>query len=188
MVPDAGSAVPEEEGAGVMATTSEPSRRTSCSEGPGHEDVQRHVIRDRPAGVESVEPSVAARMSRQRRRDTAPEIALRRELHRRGLRFRVDHPLPGMPRRRGDVVFTRARLVVFVDGCFWHDCPDHGTRPATRTEWWVEKLARNVRRDRDTDSRLAVTGWSVLRFWEHVDPAAAADVVEAQYRDRSSRR
>lgn len=131
---------------------------------------------------DDVAPQVTARMSRQRRRDTAPEIALRRELHHRGLRFRVDHPLPGMPRRRGDVVFTRARLAVFVDGCFWHDCPLHGTRPTSRAQWWVEKLKRNVARDRDTDARLVAVGWSVLRFWEHEDPEEAADEIHRTYR------
>ena len=127
-------------------------------------------------------------MSRQRRRDTAPEIALRRELHRAGLRFRVDHPLPGMQRRRGDVVFTRARLVVFVDGCFWHACPEHATTPATRKQWWSEKLRRNVDRDRDTDRGLAEQGWAVLRFWEHDDPVECADVVVRQYRALVERR
>jgi len=121
-------------------------------------------------------------MSRQRRRDTAPEIALRAELHRAGLRFRVDHLLPGIPRRRGDVVFTRARLAVFVDGCFWHACPDHATTPGTRKEWWTEKLRKNVERDRDTDRRLLRGGWAVLRFWEHEDPVASADVVIRRYR------
>lgn len=134
--------------------------------------------------VAPVLPDVAARMSRQRRRDTAPETALRRELHRKGLRFRVDLPLPGMPRRRGDVVFTRARLVVFVDGCFWHSCPLHATAPATRAEWWQAKLRRNVERDRDTDDRLSAQGWTVLRFWEHEDPASSAYAVVTAYRER----
>jgi DNA mismatch endonuclease, patch repair protein len=86
-----------------------------------------------------------------------------------------------LPRRRGDLVFTRVRLVVFVDGCFWHDCPEHGTRPATRSQWWADKLATNVRRDRETDAVLRADGWAVLRFWEHEDPVAAADAVAAAY-------
>lgn len=138
--------------------------------------------RSTPVVVEPVPPAVTQRMSRQRRRDTAPETALRRELHRRGLRFRVDHSLVGIPRRRGDIVFTRARLVLFVDGCFWHACPIHGTSPVTRAEWWAQKLERNVARDRDTDARLTNSGWVVLRFWEHVDPLVAATDVEATYR------
>jgi DNA mismatch endonuclease (patch repair protein) len=108
-------------------------------------------------------------MQRQARRDTKPELALRRELHRLGLRYRVDHGvLPGV-RRRADVVFTRARVAVFVDGCFWHGCPDHGSRPKANAEWWATKLAANVARDRDTDRLLADAGWRVVRFWEHAD-------------------
>lgn len=131
-----------------------------------------------------VEPTVAARMSRQKRRDTAPEIALRRELHRRGMRFRVDASIQGLPRRRADIVFTRAKLAVFVDGCFWHSCPEHATMPATRQDWWQAKLRHNVERDRDTDRVLGELGWSVLRFWEHEDPRTAADRVELEYRRR----
>lgn len=132
---------------------------------------------------EPVDESVRSRMSAQPRRDTAPELALRRELHRAGLRFRVDHPLPGIPRRRADVVFTRVGLAVFVDGCFWHDCPEHGTRPRTRASWWEEKLRRNVERDRDTDNRLVAAGWVGLRFWEHADMTWAAAEVHRTYRE-----
>ena len=121
-------------------------------------------------------------MARQARRDTVPELALRRELHRRGLRFRVDHPLPGMPRRRADVVFPRTRVAVFVDGCFWHVCPLHGTAPKQNGAWWAEKLRRNSERDRDTDERLTVQGWRVVRVWEHESPIAAAQRVEALVR------
>lgn len=116
-----------------------------------------------------VDASVSARMSSQRPRDTTPEIALRRELHRGGLRFRIEYPLPGIPRRRADIVFTRARVAVFVDGCFWHSCPLHATVPNTRREWWVAKLEGNVARDRDTDRRLGDAGWRVVRVWEHED-------------------
>src|SRR3954449_1480262 len=84
-----------------------------------------------------LDPSVARRMSRQARRDTAPEVALRRELHRRGMRFRVDWPLPTMPRRRADIAFTRRHIAVFVDGCFWHACPEHGTAPNSNAAWWT---------------------------------------------------
>lgn len=126
--------------------------------------------------------SVSSRMSRQARRDTAPELALRRELHRLGLRYRVDHPLPGLPRRRADVVFSAAQLAVFIDGCFWHACPQHATQPASNAEWWQTKLARNVARDRDTDRHLEELGWSVLRFWEHDDMTAAAQVVHEAWR------
>ncbi|RBY97950.1 very short patch repair endonuclease [Blastococcus sp. TF02-8] len=125
-------------------------------------------------------------MSRQARRDTAPEVALRRELHRRGLRFRVDWPLPGMPRRRADIAFTRSRVAVFVDGCFWHSCPEHRTAPVANKAWWAAKLEANVSRDRDTDQHLTALGWTVLRFWEHQDPLAAAHVVEGAARPSGS--
>jgi len=124
----------------------------------------------------NVPPSsgVSLRMSRQPRRDTGPERALRRELHRLGLRFRVDRPLPGLPRRRADVLFSRARIAVFVDGCFWHACPVHGTTPRANGAWWTSKLARNVERDRATDNHLASLGWLVIRVWEHADMTDAA--------------
>lgn len=77
-----------------------------------------------------------------------------------------------------DLVFTRWRLVVLVDGCFWHGCPEHGTLPATNREWWTWKLAMNAARDADTDARLGELGWSVVRVWEHVPAYQAADVVE----------
>ena len=124
-------------------------------------------------------------MSRQRRRDTAPEVALRRELHRRGLRFFVDRaPLAGL-RRRADLVFPRRRLAVYVDGCFWHRCPVHATDPKNNSEWWAAKLAGNVARDRDTDARLAAGGWTVVRIWEHEDPLVAADRVQNALTPRS---
>lgn len=119
------------------------------------------------------------RMESQRRRDTAPELALRRELHRRGLRFRVDAPVPAGSRRRADIVFTARLLAVFVDGCFWHGCDVH-VRPAkTSADWWALKVAANKARDRETDALLLGRGWRVLRVWEHEDPEAAADRIVA---------
>lgn len=117
------------------------------------------------------------RLSRQGRRDTAPELALRRELWRRGLRYRVDHPVLGR-RRRVDIAFTRARVAVFVDGCFWHGCPDHASIPKNNREWWLAKLAANSARDRHTDEELREDGWTVIRVWEHEDPTESADLVE----------
>ncbi|WP_115163632.1 very short patch repair endonuclease [Kocuria rosea] len=122
------------------------------------------------------------RMSRQRRRDTKPEMLLRRELHRRGLRYRVDAQLPGLPRRRADVLFTRKKIAVFVDGCFWHACPRHTTIPKNNADWWKAKLEGNSARDRDTDLRLQEIGWTVLRFWEHEDMISAAESVEQHIR------
>jgi DNA mismatch endonuclease (patch repair protein) len=108
---------------------------------------------------------------------------VRRELHRRGLRYRVElSVLPGV-RRRADVVFTRAKVAVFIDGCFWHRCPIHATSPKANAAFWAEKLTANQARDRDTDQRLLAIGWRVVRVWEHEDPVAAAqriaDVVMA---------
>ncbi|MDO8150201.1 very short patch repair endonuclease [Isoptericola sp. b408] len=121
-------------------------------------------------------------MSTARRRDTAPEMALRRELHARGLRYRVGFPVPGQRRRTIDVAFTRARVAVFVDGCFWHGCPEHGNAPRSNAEWWRTKLAANMDRDRDTDRLLDESGWRVVRIWEHESVAVAADKVEAAVR------
>lgn len=121
----------------------------------------------------------SARMSRQARRDTSPELALRRELHRRGLRYRIEYPIPGIPRRRADIAFTRARVAVFVDGCFWHACPRHGTWPKRNDSWWAAKLEANVARDAQTDNHLAAVGWSVVRIWEHEAAVDAADRVQA---------
>jgi DNA mismatch endonuclease (patch repair protein) len=123
---------------------------------------------------------VSARMRRNPRRDTGPELAVRSELHRRGLRFRKDLPLR-VPGRvvRPDVVFTRARLAVFVDGCFWHRCPEHGNVPRANGGYWQPKLERNVARDRAVDAALGEAGWRVLRVWEHESPAVVADRVLA---------
>jgi DNA mismatch endonuclease (patch repair protein) len=126
--------------------------------------------------------AVHLRFQRQKIRDTAPELALRSELHRRGLRFRVDVPLLAPRRGRADIVFSRARLVVMVDGCFWHRCPEHGLAPKSNAAWWREKLDRNVERDRQTDEKLASSGWRVVRVWEHEAPNASADRIENMLR------
>jgi len=125
-------------------------------------------------------------MSRQRTRDTEAELTLRRLLHARGLRYRVDAPLPGLPRRRADLLFPSKQVVVFVDGCFWHGCPEHGTQPKTNDEWWAQKLRRNAARDRETDENLKQQGWFVLRVWEHEDMVLAADQVESAVRVRTT--
>jgi DNA mismatch endonuclease, patch repair protein len=114
-------------------------------------------------------------------RDTTPEIALRRELTRRGRGgYRVDRDLglPGL-RRRADIAWVGRRIAVFVDGCFWHACPEHGTTPTTNTSYWNPKLARNVARDHQTDKVAAEYGWSVIRIWEHEPKNIAADRIEA---------
>lgn len=124
--------------------------------------------------------SVSARMSGQARRDTEPEVALRRLLHARGMRYRVHYPVPTRPRRTIDVAFTRAKVAVFVDGCFWHGCPEHGTWPRSNAQWWATKIGRNRERDADTDAVLAAAGWTVVRLWEHESPEAALAEVAAE--------
>lgn len=102
-----------------------------------------------------------------RRRDTRPELALRRALHHLGYRYRVDHPPLLSLRRRADLVFTRRRVAVFVDGCYWHGCPQHYGEPSTNAEYWRSKIALNRERDADTDARLRQAGWTPVRIWEH---------------------
>ncbi|MFE0642091.1 very short patch repair endonuclease [Streptomyces sp. NPDC058877] len=117
-------------------------------------------------------------------RDTKPELALRRAVHALGLRYRVSfRPLPAV-RRTGDLVFTRAHLVVFLDGCFWHGCPAHHTAAKTNADYWASKVEKNRERDRETDRLLEAAGWAVLRVWEHEDPIAAASRVRDLYRRR----
>ncbi|KAA0087217.1 DNA mismatch endonuclease Vsr [Mycolicibacterium sp. P9-64] len=121
--------------------------------------------------------AVRARMSRQRRRDTRAELLVRRIIHSRGIRYRVDTtPEPGM-RCKADIVWRGIRLAVFIDGCFWHGCPNHATRPKANEMWWAQKLDGNVERDRRTDARLRELGWTVLRFWEHEEPGRVADEI-----------
>jgi DNA mismatch endonuclease (patch repair protein) len=112
-------------------------------------------------------------------RDTRPELALRSAVHAMGMRYRVGvRPLPEV-RRTADLVFPRARVAVFLDGCFWHGCPDH-YRPATKNaEFWDTKIKGNIARDADTDQRLRDAGWRVVRVWEHEKPAEAASRIQA---------
>lgn len=126
-------------------------------------------------------------MQSNRRRDTLPEIAVRKILHRAGLRYRVDYAALG-GRRRADIVFTRQRIAIFIDGCFWHGCPEHATLPKTNTGYWLPKLQRNIERDRETDEMLTEAGWTALRFWEHEAAEAVAlgisDAVEQSMRGK----
>lgn len=123
-----------------------------------------------------------------RRRDTAAEVAVRRLLHARGLRYRVDLKILPGGRRRADVAFVTAKVAVFVDGCFWHSCPLHRTRAKANATWWATKLGDNRRRDTDTNRRLIAAGWHVVRIWEHEAPLMAANrisnVVRARLRYR----
>ena len=128
--------------------------------------------------------SVTERMSRQRRRDTKPEIELRKALFKRGLRFRVNYAVPHLPRRSVDIAFTRLRVAVFVNGCFWHACPEHSTWPSANAGWWRAKLEKNRERDDETDRHLAESGWMVIRVWEHEDLVVAAAAVEEAVKGR----
>ncbi|TXS62534.1 very short patch repair endonuclease [Streptomyces sp. sk2.1] len=134
-------------------------------------------------------PEVSARMSRQANRDTKPEVAIRKLLHAAGYRYRVNERVPGMSRRTIDIAFTRAKVAVLIDGCFWHGCPLHATRPKSNAEWWRVKLERNMERDRETNEHLIGAGWTVLRFWEHEPAAGVAEQVAAAVdRERAGRR
>ncbi|MEU5690320.1 very short patch repair endonuclease [Actinosynnema sp. NPDC020468] len=131
--------------------------------------------------------AVRARMSRQKSRDTAIEVALRRELHRLGLRYRVHRRPVRAVRREADVVFGPAKVAVFVDGCFWHGCPEHGTWPKRNGEFWRTKIETNVARDANTDQVLADAGWLAVRVWEHEDATTAATRVHAAVVERRTR-
>lgn len=130
----------------------------------------------------ALNPGRRRNMQANRSRDTKPELRVRSLLHARGMRFRVNYrPLPKV-QRTADIVFTRARVAVFVDGCWWHKCPDHYKPPARNTNYWLPKLDRNVRRDREIDQLLREAGWTVIRAWEHQDPGEVADWAESAVR------
>ncbi|MFE7138479.1 very short patch repair endonuclease [Streptomyces sp. NPDC057644] len=119
-----------------------------------------------------------------RSRDTKPERLIRRLVHANGLRYRVAaRPLPDL-RRTADMVFRPAKVAVFIDGCYWHGCPEHYVSPKTNPGYWSEKVARNIARDRDTDERLSAAGWLVLRFWEHQSSDACAFSIISAVRER----
>ena len=123
----------------------------------------------------------SANMKGNRRTDTKPELALRSALHALGYRYRKDFRIDLPVRRvRPDIAFTRRKIAVFVDGCFWHACPEHGSQPKNNEWYWSPKLAKNVERDRAADAALTQAGWTVIRLWEHVPiPDAVATVVAA---------
>lgn len=127
-------------------------------------------------------PAARAVMRGNRRRDTAPELAVRRACHALGLRYRVDvRPIQSL-NRRADLVFPRVRVAVFVDGCYWHGCPEHGTTAKTNASYWGPKIARNVERDLETNRLLREAGWQVVRVWEHEEPEEVAAAINAVVR------
>lgn len=139
-----------------------------------------------PSKPEPKDAATRGRLLRQRSRDTKAELQVRRELHSRGLRYRVDRRPIRSSKARADVVFGPARVAVFVDGCFWHGCPEHFTKPKNNAEWWQDKIETNRARDRQTAESLDAAGWLALRYWEHEDPADVAAAVEAAVRERRS--
>lgn len=147
-----------------------PSEETKAKRGPQQ---TRHVI-DTPTT-----PGRSRNMQAIRRTDTKPEIRLRSALHRSGFRFRKDLQIRTSARRaRPDIVFTARKLAIFVDGCFWHCCPEHGRQPSVNTGYWSPKLQRNVERDRLTDAALRADGWRVVRLWEHESTEHAVTVIK----------
>jgi DNA mismatch endonuclease, patch repair protein len=140
------------------------------------------VINPRPSS-----PEASARLLKVRQRDTKPEIELRRALHAKGLRYRVQVPVLKKPRRTADIVFSSRRIAVFVDGCFWHSCPIHGSLPKSNAAFWRDKIETNMKRDEDTNERLSEIGWTPIRTWAHEDTHAAADRIEAVVRGEGYR-
>lgn len=135
-----------------------------------------------PRPVKASSPGVRKSMQSNKSRDTKPEPALRRAVHALGLRYRVSmRPLSSV-RRTADLVFTRARVAVFLDGCFWHGCPEHHTKSATNADYWAEKVRRNRERDAETDKILHEAGWRTIRIWEHEDPREAAARISKEVR------
>ena len=154
---------------------------TSSKQSSTSSDSRRSRKSDAPPASSA---DVRRRMQATRQRDTPAEVALRSVLHGLGLRFRVQRsPIAGL-RRRADIVFAPARVAVFVDGCFWHGCPEHATWPKTNARWWREKIEGNRSRDADTDARLAAAGWLSVRVWTHEESAEAAERIACVVRSR----
>ncbi len=117
------------------------------------------------------------RMAKVRQTGTDAELVLRREMYRIGLRYRIGYEVLRKPRRVADVAFPGRKIAVFVDGCFWHGCPEHATWPKRNADFWRQKIETNRRRDADTNARLQANGWTALRFWWHESPVEAAQTV-----------
>jgi DNA mismatch endonuclease (patch repair protein) len=142
--------------------------------------IKRLMRTDSDSYPHPTSPAVTAVMRGNRRVDTSPERRVRSLLHASGYRFRIDHRIqvPGLS-VRPDIVFTRKRVAIFIDGCFWHRCPQHGTSPRANSRYWGPKLARNAARDQRVDQALRAAGWTVVRIWEHVAPQNAAALIVA---------
>ena len=128
--------------------------------------------------------STALRMRRQRQTDTACELAVRRLLYSCGLRYRIDCRPEADLSRRADIVFRSAKTAVFIDGCFWHQCPLHWQAPKRNASWWTKKISANAYRDRQTSNLLECKGWLVIRAWEHENPNTIARRIAEAVRQR----
>lgn len=154
---------------------------TRCSAPrPRHQARARDAAYDLVVGDPPVPSSdgVSARMRRQPRRDTEPELAVRRLLHADGFRFRLCVPVPGLPRRTIDIAFPASKVAIFIDGCFWHGCPEHPSAPTANAAWWAAKIAKNRTRDIATTAHLQQLGWTVVRVWEHEASRDAVGKIE----------
>jgi len=135
------------------------------------------VINNKIAKPAPSSEAALKRMKAAKPKDTAPEKALRSALHRKGLRFRIDEKTVKDLNRKADIVFRSAKVAVFVDGCFWHGCPIHGTQAKANAEFWSFKIRQNQERDVDTTKRLEEAGWKVIRVWEHENPEKASEKI-----------
>ena len=127
--------------------------------------------------IQPSSPEASRRMAKVRQKGTGAEVALRRELSRSGLRYRIDYVVLKRPRRVADVAFPGLKIAIFVDGCFWHGCPEHATWPKQNAEFWRNKIEANRARDADTDERLEAIGWRAIRVWEHEPPVTATKTI-----------
>ena len=123
-------------------------------------------------------------MQGNRSRDTKPELALRSAVHALGLRYRVGARPLSDRRFTADLVFRPVKVAVFLDGCFWHGCPMHGTQVVTNATYWTAKIRRNQQRDAEVDAALVAAGWLPVRVWEHEPPQEAAQRIAGIVRDR----
>lgn len=157
--------------------------------------VQKPTTRNRNTEIrvkdKNPHPSSLAALARMRAakpRNTAPELAIRLLLHRKGLRYRIDTKPISELNRRADIVFRFAKVAIFIDGCFWHGCPIHGTQAKANAEFWRAKIERNQQRDADTTAQLERAGWKVVRVWEHENPDEASEKIANIVRERSIKR
>lgn len=155
-----------------------PHRPGTVRDLQGHREERLDVVTSSSSTPPASSAAVRRRMQATPSRDTRTELKLRRELHRRGLRYRVNSRLPVPPRRHADVVFGPAKVAVFIDGCFWHGCDQHFSPPKSNTEWWLAKIKRTRSRDSTTDELLEKADWLSIRVWEHELPVEAADRIE----------